>query len=592
MTFVRRTGSTLLAVTLCSVGLSAAGFGVVSASAASEPTVTVGTAAPTTPTPTPTPTPTNATTGPASPAETVNPTAAPSAVDDGSTISADPTLQDMNAAGNHTMGSTVPKETRVGGSRARSLAAVVPPGTPGFDVSGWQPNSGIDWAGQRNAGARFVYIKATESTTYRSSQFSAQYNDSFTAGYQRGAYHFAVPNKSSGAAQANYFVSNGGGWSADGRTLPPLLDIEYNPYSGTDGTNSCFGLSTSAMVNWINDFSSTVKARTGVYPAIYSTTDWWKTCTGNNAGMGAQPLFIARYPASLSSGAGVLPASWSRYTLWQYSSTGPWPGDSDVFNGSESDLATFARTGGTVPAPDPTPVTPKPQVLPPLQAGAVPTRTIPATLTSGAQLASPNKQFTLNMQADGNLVTYGNGRALWSTGTSGNSGAELRAQADGNLVLYTSTGRAIWSTNSMGSGATTLAIQNDGNVQLLKGSEVLWQSGAHGTDTAVPVTTFLGEHALTSPDGTKTVTMQQDGNFVLYSSGRATWSTGTSQNNAGAYMTLQEDGNLVLYRADEKAIWSTNSMNKGTSRLVVQNDGNLVLYAGSKAIWASDTSGR
>jgi hypothetical protein len=346
-----------------------------------------------------------------------------------------------------------------------------------------------------------------------------------------------------------------------------LLDIEYNPYTGTDGTNSCFGLSTGAMVLWINDFAETVKAQTGVYPAIYSTTDWWTTCTGNNAGMGAQPLFIARYPASLSSGAGTLPASWSRYTMWQYSSTGPWPGDSDVFNGSESDLATFARTGGTVPAPAPAPapapVTPKPQVLQPLQPGAVPTRAVPASLTSGAQLASPNKQFAVNMQADGNLVTYGNGRALRSTGTSGNSGADPRAQADGNLVLYTSSGRAIWSTNSMGSGATTLAVQNDGNLQLLKGTVVIWESGAHSTDTAVPVTTFLGGHALTSPNGTKTATMQQDGNFVLYSNGRATWSTGTSQNNAGASLSLQADGNLVLYGAEKKAIWSMNSINKG-----------------------------
>lgn len=490
------------------------------------------------------------------------------------------------------MGSTVPHDARAGTARSRSLTAVTPPGTAGFDVSGWQPNSGINWVGQRNAGARFVYIKATESTTYRSSQYSAQYRDSFQAGYKRGAYHFAVPNKSSGAAQANFFVDNGGGWSADGQTLPPLLDIEYNPYSSSDGTNSCYGLSAGAMVNWINDFSATVKARTGVYPAIYSTTDWWKTCTGNNAGMGVQPLFIARYPASLSSGAGTLPASWSRYTLWQYSSTGPWPGDSDVFNGSESDLATFALAGGRAPEPAPVPVTPTPQVLPPLQPNAVAVRAVPATLTSGAQLASPNKQFTVNMQADGNLVTYGNGRALWSTGTSGSTGAQLRAQADGNLVLYTSAGKAVWSTNSMGSGATTLAVQNDGDLQLLKNTDVIWQSGAHSTDTAVPIATFLGGHSLTSPDGRKVVTMQPDGNFVLYSSGKATWSTGTSQNNAGSSLVLQGDGNMVLYRADKKAIWSTNSMNKGTSRLVVQDDGNLVLYAGAKAVWASDTSGR
>ncbi len=48
----------------------------------------------------------------------------------------------------------------------------------------------------------------------------------------RGAYHFATPDTTSGAAQANYFVDHGGGWSRDGKTLPGALDIEWNPYGG------------------------------------------------------------------------------------------------------------------------------------------------------------------------------------------------------------------------------------------------------------------------------------------------------------------------------------------------------------------------
>ncbi|MGI8723284.1 MAG: GH25 family lysozyme [Geodermatophilaceae bacterium] len=39
---------------------------------------------------------------------------------------------------------------------------------------------------------------------------------SYNVGMIRGAYHFARPDRSSGATQANYFASNGGGWSADG----------------------------------------------------------------------------------------------------------------------------------------------------------------------------------------------------------------------------------------------------------------------------------------------------------------------------------------------------------------------------------------
>ena len=74
----------------------------------------------------------------------------------------------------------------------------------------------------------------------------SQYDGTYQAGLIRGAYHFALPNDSSGAAQASYFVANGGGWIADGRTLPGASDIEYNPYGA-----ECYGLSQGAMVSWI-----------------------------------------------------------------------------------------------------------------------------------------------------------------------------------------------------------------------------------------------------------------------------------------------------------------------------------------------------
>ena len=53
-----------------------------------------------------------------------------------------------------------------------------------------------------------------------------------------------------------------------------MLDIEYNPSGAT-----CYGLSASAMVNWIQDFVNTYYGSTGRYPIIYSTNDWWSTCT-------------------------------------------------------------------------------------------------------------------------------------------------------------------------------------------------------------------------------------------------------------------------------------------------------------------------
>jgi GH25 family lysozyme M1 (1,4-beta-N-acetylmuramidase) len=226
---------------------------------------------------------------------------------------------------------------------AVQTAAGSPPGIPGLDVSGWQVLNAGSWASIAANGARFAYVKATEATDYVSSQFSEQYTDSYNAGLLHGAYHFATPNTSNGAAQANWFLNHGGQGSADGRTMPPLLDIEYNPYGAT-----CYGLSAGAMVGWISDFSATIQARTGRLPAIYSTTNWWAQCTGNSAAFGANPLFIARYPNNIADGAGTLPAGWSSYTLWQYASSGIFPGDQDVFNGSLTDLTTYGLSSSVV----------------------------------------------------------------------------------------------------------------------------------------------------------------------------------------------------------------------------------------------------
>jgi len=197
----------------------------------------------------------------------------------------------------------------------------------GIDVSGHQGN--VDWPAQWNAGRRFVWIKATEGTSYTNPYFEQQYNGAYNQGFIRGAYHFALPDRSSGAAQANFFSNNGGGWSDDGMTLPGALDMEYNPYGAT-----CYGLSASSMTSWIKDFSDTYKARWNKYPAIYTSTSWWNQCVGADFG-DTNPLWVARY----ASAVGTMPVGWGTYTVWQYSSS---PIDQNTFNGSYDRLVVFA----------------------------------------------------------------------------------------------------------------------------------------------------------------------------------------------------------------------------------------------------------
>ncbi|MBV9383850.1 MAG: lysozyme [Streptosporangiaceae bacterium] len=205
-------------------------------------------------------------------------------------------------------------------------------GLPGIDVSAYQGN--INWAAVAPH-IDFVYAKATEGTYYTNPYFTNQYVGPYDYGLIRGAYHFAIPNNSSGAAQADYFAHHGGGWSADGKTLPGALDIEYNPYG-----NECYNLTHSQMTAWIKAFVNEYAYDEHVYPVIYSTFDWWNTCTGNASGFqNNDPLWIACYCSS----AGTLPAGYGYYTFWQYADSGSLPGDQDVFNGSYSRLQALAR---------------------------------------------------------------------------------------------------------------------------------------------------------------------------------------------------------------------------------------------------------
>ncbi|UKA61580.1 lysozyme [Arthrobacter sp. FW306-04-A] len=224
---------------------------------------------------------------------------------------------------------------RVQGLLTTQSSWTPPFGIQGIDVSSYQPS--VDWQQQWNMGVRFAYVKATEGNYYASPTYSSQYSGSRSVGMIRGAYHFAIPSWSAGADQANYFVQNGGGWTSDGATMPPVLDIEYAP--SYTGTNICYGMSPSALNTWIHNFGDTVRALTGRYPMIYSTTDWWKTCLADSTGFSDYPLWIASYTTNTAIGT---PSSWSTYSVWQYSSTGPFSGDSNVWNGDYASLQRFA----------------------------------------------------------------------------------------------------------------------------------------------------------------------------------------------------------------------------------------------------------
>lgn len=172
--------------------------------------------------------------------------------------------------------------------------------------------------------------------TYKSPQFHRQYEGATNYGLIKGSYHFARPDESTGVDQANFFVNNGGGWINDGRDLPGTLNLEDNPYGGS---NKCYGYPQNAMVEWIRDFYFQYLIRTARNPFIYTTKDWWNSCTGNNTEFRGLPLFIAGY----GNAVGPLPAGWITHTFWQYADHGPVPGNQDLFNGNLAGLKKLVK---------------------------------------------------------------------------------------------------------------------------------------------------------------------------------------------------------------------------------------------------------
>ncbi|WP_082801975.1 GH25 family lysozyme [Herbidospora cretacea] len=206
----------------------------------------------------------------------------------------------------------------------------------GADVSNWTGD--VDWTDVKGKGAEFVFVHATEGPNYKSPRFGTQFAGAQTEGLYRGAYHFAQPHESGGREQADFFVRNGGNWTADGRTLPGVLDVEDNPYNNRNGLNSCYGLDQAEMVTWIGDWLSRYKAWTKRDAIIYTTTSWWKTCTGDTKKFAKNPLWIARW----GSDPGELPAAWKNWTFWQKDEKAGHAGGSDAFNGSLSQLHALA----------------------------------------------------------------------------------------------------------------------------------------------------------------------------------------------------------------------------------------------------------
>jgi len=91
----------------------------------------------------------------------------------------------------------------------------------GVDVSSYQGN--VDWDAIKAQGISFVFIKATEGSSYTDSQFRTNHDGAISAGLRVGAYHF-FSYDSPGASQADHFIAE---VPVTESMLPPVIDLEF-----------------------------------------------------------------------------------------------------------------------------------------------------------------------------------------------------------------------------------------------------------------------------------------------------------------------------------------------------------------------------
>ena len=401
----------------------------------------------------------------------------------------------------------------VGVTTVAALTATAVAYAGGIDVSHWQGT--INWSKVDDAGVQFAFLKATEGTYYVDTKFAANWSAAKAEGIYRGSYHFAQPGKSSGTDQAKYYVNQVGlSRFKETGSFPPVLDLE------TTG-----GLGVSALRTWVTNFLTTTKSLTGRTPILYFSPGFWSAHMGSSTGFTQYPLWIAHYT---TASAPTIPAGWSRWTFWQYTSSGTVAGiagnvDRNKFNGTTAALADLANTTGGSTT---TPVPPGP--------------TVPGTAPT-----------TLSATASASSVTIGgsvkvSGKLVQTPATGATTSAAVPSAAVG---LYArKVGTTTWSKVASATTSTTGGYAVSTKVAAATDYQVKYAGSTTYSPSASPVrrvtATRIASLATLAKDTTAT-TIVAGHSVMLY--GHLTTATSTINGASVKIYKRSVDGTSWIY---------------------------------------------
>lgn len=171
----------------------------------------------------------------------------------------------------------------------------------GIDVSEWQGN--IDYSGVASSNIQVVYIKASEGSQYKDSQFENNYANAKAHRLKVGFYHYVTAKTTEQAdQQAKFFVSVIAGKEPDCK-----LAMDFEQFGN---------LSTAQISSIALTFIQTVEKVSGKKAIVYS--DLYNTQAVFNSSLAPYALWIADYGVSKPGNSNV----WPVWVGFQYSDTG------------------------------------------------------------------------------------------------------------------------------------------------------------------------------------------------------------------------------------------------------------------------------
>lgn len=137
----------------------------------------------------------------------------------------------------------------------------------------------------------------------------------------------------------------------DGKTLPPVLDLEASPYDSKVQVpqqipaGKCYFHTPEQIQKWVEVFLESVEKAVNVRPIIYTSKSFWQECAGDYTGFSNNTqLWISSWDLDQLN-SGNMFGGWTadNYTYWQFTNSGTIKGivgnvDLDVFNGTSDQL--------------------------------------------------------------------------------------------------------------------------------------------------------------------------------------------------------------------------------------------------------------